>query len=241
MPADDVRAEWRERLEPPRAQLHELAQINPPSFGDKYALVAAEIARIDGRDAEAMQFYEQAIQSARENGFVQHEALAYEVAARFYAARGLESIAQSFLRAARRGYLRWGAEGKVRQLEQLHPRLREATVPLGVTAGAPLGRLEAETVVKASQALSSETRLGELIQKLMRITLEHAGAERGLLVLLRSGEPKIQAAAITGRDGVVVTVQDRDVAASDLPLSMLHYVVRSHVGVALDDATLPNP
>jgi C4-dicarboxylate-specific signal transduction histidine kinase len=75
----------------------------------------------------------------------------------------------------------------------------------------------------------------------MRITLEHAGAERGLLVLLRSGEPKIQAAAITGRDGVVVTVQDRDVAASDLPLSMLHYVVRTHDGVALDDATLLNP
>jgi predicted ATPase/signal transduction histidine kinase/GAF domain-containing protein len=241
--ADDARARWRDLLEAHRAQLHELAQINSSTFGDKHALVAAEIARIEGRDADAMRLYEQAIQSAHEHGFVQHEALAYEVAARFYAARGLETIAQACLRAARRGYLRWGAEGKVRQLEQLHPHLRGASVlsPPGVIPGAPIGQLDAETVLRASRALSGEIRLPELIGKLMRITLEHAGAERGLLVLLREGEPKIQAVAATGRDGVEVTVQDLDVTASDLPLSMLHYVTRTREGVVLDDASIPNP
>ena len=241
--ADDVRAEWRERLEVHRAQLHELARINPSTFGDKHALVAAEIARIDGRDAEAMGLYEQAIQSAHEHGFVQYEALAYEVAARFYAARGIESVAQAYLRAARRGYLRWGAEGKVRQLEQLHPTLREASIPSPPRGalGAPIEQLDAETVLKASQALSGEIWLPELIRKLMRITLEHAGAERGLLVLLRGEEPKIQAAAVTGHDGVEVAVVERGVTASDLPLSMLHYVIRAREGVVLDDAAIPNP
>jgi len=77
---------------------------------------AAEIARIEGRDADAMRLYEQAIRSAREHGFVQNEGLAHEVAARFYAARGFETIAHAYLRNARYSYLRWGAVGKVRHL-----------------------------------------------------------------------------------------------------------------------------
>ena len=241
--ADDTRAEWRDLLEEHEVQLREWAEINPPTFGHEYALVAAEIARIEGRDAEAVRLYEQAIQSAREHGFVQHEGLAYELAARFYAARGLDAIARAFQRAARRCYLRWGAIGKVRQLEQLHPNLREAPVPLSqvATDGGQIGRLDAVTVVKASQALSSEIVLDELIRKLMQITLEHAGAERGLLILLRDGEPRIQAASNTGREGVEVAVQVRDVTASDLPLSMLHYVIRAREGVVLEDATAPNP
>ena len=241
--ADHARREWRELLQEHRAQLHEWAEVNPSTFGDKYALVAAEIARIEGRDAEAMQFYEQAIQSAREHAFVQHEALAYEVAARFFAARGLETIAQAHLRAARRSYLRWGAEGKVRQLEQLHPRLHEAPMPLSatVTSGEAITRLDAETVVRGSQALSSEIRLGELIQKLMQIALEHAGAERGLLILLRDGALKLEAEAVTGRETLEVSVREVDAKVSDLPLSILNYVVRTQDGVVLDDASMPNP
>ena len=72
-----------------------------------------------------MRLYEQAIRSAHANGFVHNEALANELAARFYAARGFEKIAHAYLRDARYGYLRWGADGKVRQLDQLYPHLRE--------------------------------------------------------------------------------------------------------------------
>ena len=68
----------------------------PPTFADKHALVSAEIARLEGRAFDAMQLYEQAIQSAREHGFVQNEALAHEVAARFYLARGLETIGRLY-------------------------------------------------------------------------------------------------------------------------------------------------
>ena len=104
----------------------------------------------------------QAIRSARENGFVQNEGLAHEVAARFYAARGFETIAHAYLRDARYCYLRWGALGKVRQLEQLHPHLRDAPVPASPTAtiGAPVEQLDVGTVVKASQAVSGEIVLG---------------------------------------------------------------------------------
>ena len=106
-------------------QLEVWAENCPETFENRAALVGAEIARIEGRELDAMRLYEQAIRSARANGFVQNEALANELAARFYAARGFEKIAQAYLRDARDCYLRWGADGKVRQLDQLYPHLRE--------------------------------------------------------------------------------------------------------------------
>src|SRR5262249_10592102 len=151
----------------------------PQNFEDRAALVGAEIARIEGRPLDAMDLYERAIVSARANGFVHNEALAYELAARFYAARGLEQIAHLYLGNARRGYLQWGADGKVRQLDQLHPQLRQderAPRPTG-TIEAPVERLDVATVVKVSHALSGEIVLEKLIDKLMRAAVEHAGAE----------------------------------------------------------------
>src|ERR1700731_4648311 len=130
----DQQAEWRDLLAAHLEQLREWADNYPPTFGDKHALVSAEIARLEGRDADAMRLYEEAIRLARENDFVQNEGLAHEVAARFYAARGFETIAHAYLRNARHCYLRWGAWGKVRQLEQLHPYLRDKSAPYAPTA-----------------------------------------------------------------------------------------------------------
>src|SRR5207244_6802284 len=87
----------------------------PENFENRAALVGAEIARIDGRDVDAMRLYEQAIRSARANDFVHNEALAFELAARFYAARGFDKFARVYLQDSRYGYLGSGADGKVRQ------------------------------------------------------------------------------------------------------------------------------
>jgi PAS domain S-box-containing protein len=225
-----------------REQLREWADNYPPTFGDKYALVSAEIARLEGRDADAMRLYDQAIRSAREHGFVQNEGLAHEVAARFYAARGVETIAHACLRNARHCYLRWGAFGKVRQLEQLHPHLRDAPVPASPTAtiGAPVEQLDVGTVLKAAQAVSGEIVLGELIKTLLRIAVEHAGAERGLLILFPGDEPQIAAEATTGRGQVEVTLRQTAVSAG-LPETVLHTVIRTRQSVILDDALAQNP
>src|SRR5262249_34817753 len=104
-------------------QLQAWAATCPQNFEDRAALVAAESARVEGHPLEAMDLYERAILSARAHGFVHNEALAYELAARFYEARGFNEVAHLYLGNARRGYLRWGADGKVRQLDQLY-RLR---------------------------------------------------------------------------------------------------------------------
>jgi PAS domain S-box-containing protein len=234
---------WREMLAAHREQLREWADNYPPTFGDKYALVSAEIARLEGRDADAMRLYEQAIQSARKNGFVQNEGTAQEVAARFYAAHGAESMARACLRNARHCYLRWGALGKVRQLEQLYSHLRDATVPASPTAtlGAPAERLDVGTVLKASQAVSGEIVLDELIKTLLRIAVEHAGAERGLLILFQSDEPRTVAEAMSSRGQVEVTLRQNVASPAALPESVLHYVIRTRESAILDDALVQNP
>jgi PAS domain S-box-containing protein len=239
----DEQTGWRDLLTAHREQLREWAENYPPTFGDKYALVSAEIARLEGRDGDAMRLYEQAIQAARAHGFVQNEGVAQEVAARFYAAHGADFMARVCLWEARRCYHRWGAFGKVRQLEQLHPHLHDAPVPAfpTTTIGAPVEQLDIGTVIKASQAVSGEIVLDDVIKMLLRIAIEHAGAERGLLILFPGDEPWVAAEATTGRGQVEVTLHQTAASPDEVPESVLHYVVRTRESVILDDALAQNP
>ena len=221
-----------------REQLRQWAENNPPTFADKHALLLAEIARIEKRDADTLRLYEQAIHLAHENGFVQNEGLAHELAAQYCLSRGIETAGYFYLRNARNCYDRWGAHGKVKQLDERYPRLREERPSAsGAMTGPPVGQFDVETVVKASQAISSEMVLPRLIEKLVRITVENAGAERGLLILIRDGEPRIEAEATTGQGEIEVVVRQAAVTPSDLPQSVLHYVIRTQERVLLDDAS----
>jgi len=208
----------------------------PENFENRAALVGAEIARIQEREIAAEHLYEKAIRSSQANGFVHNEAIASELAARFYAARGFDTIADTYLRKARYCYLRWGAAGKVRQLEQRHPRLREEEPISGLTStvGTPVEELDLATVVKVSHAVSEEIVLEQLIETLMVIAIEHAGAQRGLLILPFGDEYRIVAEATTGVDQVKVQMQPATVGPSDLPDSLLRYVLRTQESVILE-------
>jgi PAS domain S-box-containing protein len=237
----DPYAKHREALQRHHQDLRAWAEKCPQNFEDRATLVGAEIARIEGRPLDAMDLYERAIVSARANGFVQNEALAYELAARFYAARGFHKFADAYLLEARYCYQRWGADGKVRQLDQLYPHLREQEPVPGPTStiGASVEQLDLATVIKVSQAVSGEMVLEKLIDTLMRTAIEHAGAARGLLMLPRGDELRIAAEATTVGDTVIVGPREASVAA--LPESIIHYVVRTRESVLLDDASAENP
>ena len=200
--------------------------------------MGAEIARLESRELDAERLYEQAIRSARAHGFIHNEALAYEVAARFYAGRGFEEFAHLYLQKARYDYQRWGADGKVRQLEETYPHLRaEEVAPASTsTIATPVERLDLATVIKVSQAVSSEMVLEKLIDTLMHTAIAQAGAERGLLVLSRGAEPRIAAKATTSSDTILVELCDPPVTASVLPETVLHYVLRTRESVVLDEA-----
>ncbi len=237
----DEQNRWRELLAAHREQLSEWADNYPPTFAGKHALVLAEIARLEGRDADAMRLYEQAIRLARDHDFVQNEGLAHEVAARFYAARGFETIAHAYLRNARYCYLRWGADGKLRQLDRHYPYLAAADENRPTaTIGSPVQQLDVASVVKAFQALSSEIVLPRLIERLMTIALENAGADRGLLILPAEDDHLIQAEAQATGDMVEVVLCQKSITGSICPESLVRYVIRTHEGTILDDASRPN-
>jgi predicted ATPase/signal transduction histidine kinase len=210
----------------------------PDNFASRRTLLAAEFARVGGQELEAQRLYERALRLAREQGFVQVEALANELAGEFHATRELETIAESYLRNARDGYERWGALVKVRQLDLRYVHLRAQALPssLMATIEKPTLQLDVETVDRASQTLSSEIVLPSLLEKLMRLSLEHAGAERGLMILLHGDEPHIEAEATTNGGRLEVVLRREPVTARDLPPSALQYVLRTQGRLVLDDA-----
>jgi len=240
---DDVQLEQqtthRDALTAHHQQLQIWTAHCPENFENRAALVAAELARLERRDLDAERLYEQAIRSARAGGFVHNEALACETAARFYAARGFEVIAGLFLERARDGYLRWGADSKVRQLEARYPQLVMNNLRGGKReAAAPDLQLDVAAVVMASQALSSEMLLPRLIERLMTIAVQNAGADRGLLILPHGSDYRIEAEARA--DGEQIVLHYGTAAEPAVPEAIIRYVMRTHECVILDDAAKPN-
>ncbi|MGF6933401.1 putative ATPase/two-component sensor histidine kinase [Paraburkholderia sp. UCT70] len=218
-------------------KLRAWALSGPTNFAARAALVEAEVARVRGDACEAMRLYERAIENAKTHRLLHVEALASEIAGRFYANRGFATIAAVYLRNARSAYLNWGATAKVRMLEAAYPDLG-ANEPGGPLSGAVESQLEMETVVKASQAISSERVLDSLMNTLMTIVLEHAGARRALLILPHEEQLYIEAEA---NEGGNVRVERRTASPRNLPLSLLHHCLRTHETLLVDDATTENP
>ena len=241
--AADLRQQHVEALAAHHRQLAVWAEHRPERFENRAALVGAEIARLEGRELDAMRLYERAIQSARANGFVHHEALAHELAGRFYLQRGFETAGSAHLRHARACYALWGADGKVRQLDELYPHLHQAEPAPEArgTIGAPIEHLELATVLNVSQAVSGELVLEKLVEMLLRTAIEHAGAERGLLIVPRGGDLSIQAEATTSGSTVRVRLCETPVSAAALPASVVRYAARTRESVILDDASARNP
>jgi PAS domain S-box-containing protein len=222
-------------------QLQLWAKNCPENFENRAALVGAEIARVEGRALDAMDLYEHAIRSAQANSFVHNEALANELAGYFYLDRGLEKNGYAHLRDARACYALWGADGKVRQLDRRYPQLAVAEEHRPrVATGTSAHQLDLTTVIKASQALSGEIVLSKLIERLMTIALENAGADRGLLILPAGDDHLILAEAKAIGDKAEVVLGNKPITGMTCPASLVRYVIRTHETVIVDDASRPN-
>lgn len=218
------------------------AEYNPQNFLHSYALVGAEIARIEGRESDAERLYEKAIRSAQESGLVQNEAIAFEVASKFYQGRGFDLIAEIYLYQARIAYQRWGADGKVTQLDANYPQLSTRRVSesnLATGSVTNVSALDVLSIVKASQAISGQLVLNELADTLLHIVLENAGAQTGSLLLCGSEGLELAAKAYvdqtaTSQAEIRVRFYDREVPAElSLPFAILNLVRRSREPVLL--------
>ncbi|BAY50526.1 ATP-binding region ATPase domain protein (plasmid) [Scytonema sp. HK-05] len=232
-------------------KMKQWAHYAPMNYLHKYNLVQAETARVLGQLLEAEEFYEQAIQGARENGYIQEEALAYELAAKFYLFRGREKIAQTYMKEAHYCYDRWGATAKVRDLETRYPQFFPqpsgmAHTPIHTasrtTSSSSDSALDLATVMKASQAISGEIFLDKLLSSLMKILIENVGAQTGFLILDKAGKLVIEASgevdsnARSGKSGTIKVLQSIPID-NRLPASVINYVVRTKESVVLNDAT----
>jgi two-component sensor histidine kinase len=182
---------------------------------------------------------------SRESGFTHDEALAYEWAARCQAGQGLGTMADALLKEAIRCYGQWGAQAKQRelargrpdllQIQQQHLREETATVVTSIDA------LDLESIVKSLHSVSGETGLARVIDRLMVIALEQAGAERGVLMLPAGDGLRRRAEARVGQTGIAVEQLDLAVTPHDVPLSMVQAVLRTHDHVVVEDAQARNP
>jgi predicted ATPase/signal transduction histidine kinase/GAF domain-containing protein len=214
------------------------AEHCPENFGGRNSLLSAELARARGHEIDALRFYEQARSAARQNGLVHDEAIACERVARYCSDIGLESSARAHFRDAHHCYSLWGAHARARALEARHPYLRDNVLSAQgmTTIGAPVEQLDLATVVRMLQSLAGELVLGKWISNLLLIALENAGAERGVLLIPEGTELRALADARTIESGVRVSLVAPGDALPELPTSVLHYVVRTHDTVLLDDA-----
>ncbi|AKQ65930.1 Two-component sensor histidine kinase [Myxococcus hansupus] len=227
-----------------RKSMRGWARIAPMNYGARAELLDAERARLDGNEDAAADAYDRAIRLARQHGLSLDEGVACEAAARFHLAQAHERVARTYLEEARAAYLRWGARAVAARLEREHPRLLPTTpepVRTDEPAGTPLAALDLESVIKTARALSGEIVLEKLLRKLMTLVIENAGARRGVLLLKRPEGLVIAAEGSVDSDGVVLEAPVPMESSSALPVSILHYVVRTGETVLLHDAAAEEP
>jgi diguanylate cyclase (GGDEF)-like protein len=226
------------------------ARLNPASFSHKALLLRAELARFGGNDWSVAELYSRAIRAAEDSGYGQNKALANELAGRFFASRNVDTAARAHLRAAYYGYQMWGAEGIAGRLAHDFPFVRGDSVPLSAPGEAPHGSrsshrtsrtpsiesaasLDIETVIKATHAISSEIKLDTLLQTLVTIMMENAGAERGCFIRLDQGRLLVEAERFIDRDEAEV-LGGLPPDPATLPLSVVQYVARLGESVVLE-------
>jgi predicted ATPase/serine phosphatase RsbU (regulator of sigma subunit)/tRNA A-37 threonylcarbamoyl transferase component Bud32 len=223
------------------------AQQAPENFQHKYDLVEAELAQILG-DVKAIEWYEKAIAGAAENQYLQEEALAYELAGKFYLSRGMDKIAPTYLKEAHYRYQQWEASAKVDNLQATYPQIlsipkraranisgQETVLSTNHVHSSTV--LDLESVMKAAQTFSGEIVLSQLLEKMMLILIENAGAERGLLILEKEkglSEWRIEAEGTFKVEKV--RVLESLPIENHLPLTIVNYVLRTREAIVLANA-----
>ncbi|MGB5684865.1 MAG: AAA family ATPase [Candidatus Electrothrix sp.] len=251
--SQDEQADILRKVEVHQKQMRVWAVHAPDNYQHRYALVEAEKARFLGKP-EAGEWYEQAILWAEKNEYQLDEALAYELAAEYYAERGMQKIAQTFFKEAYATYTQWGATAKVLHLEKNHPEFSAnvllkkhhpaTTATLGSSTSGVGGvggmhspvQLDLTSVIKASQTLSKEIVLSKLLANMMRIVIENAGAQKGVLLLPRKNKWFIETEGYAENDEIMVLRSLALEEYENIPNTLIHYIAHTQENVVLSDA-----
>jgi PAS domain S-box-containing protein len=241
-----------------QTKLQQWADHAPMNYQHKVDLVAAEKSRVLGQKAEAIEFYDKAITLAKANEYTQEEALANELAAKFYLDWGRQRIAGDYMIEAYYAYARWGAKAKVADLEARYPQLltpileqtrsplstHETLFTLGSVTSSSSAisssnvslALDLATILKASHTISGEIELENLLSSLLKIVIENAGADKCVFMLLRDSHLLIKGSITTGSKPIVlqrIPIEDSE----DIPHRLIYKVLHDKQTTVIVDAS----
>ena len=223
------------------------AENAPMNYLHKWQLVEAERERVLGKDQKAMEYYDRAIKGAITNEYIQDEALANELAAKFYLKSEKKKIAAAYMKEAHFCYSRWGAYAKAKDLEEKYGKLLTSTYETGIkgkeaaaltydSKGIRSEELDLTTVLKVSRVISGEIVLEFLLEKMMKIIIEVSGAERGLLLLEKKEKYFIEAEGGTDIEDVRLLQNAEVTKSGKLSLAVVNYVIRTKKNIILKEA-----
>ena len=250
------------RVEQNQMQLQQhWANHAPMNHQHKVDLVAAEKCRVLGDKAKALELYEKAISGAKANEYIQEEALANELAAKFYLDWDKEKVATAYMQEAYYCYARWGAKAKTDELEKRYPQLlqpilqqqqvnfnpTETLVFPGTSLSAQTSSnsisniLDFTSVLKAARAISSSLELDQLITSLTQIILTNSGAKKVVLILPQENTWKIQAISLLAQ-GEIKNVFPQELLENcqDIPLNIIHYVKNTQETIVINNCQTDN-
>jgi predicted ATPase/signal transduction histidine kinase len=224
------------------------AEFTPMNFSNKYYLVEAEIERINENTLKAVQYYNKSIALSQQQFNLFDKAICYELFARFWFQTGNTESASLYFVKAIKTFELWGATAKVEQLSK-NNELAEASKKvnqhrtfesqnISQTFFSGSLSLDIETLMDAAKTISGEIVLSELVKKIIGIILQHAGAQKGFLLLKdrQSGELKIKATGVIEQDSQVITLLNDSLSEKNLPLSIIRFVSHKQDSLIVPDA-----
>ncbi|HBB31776.1 MAG TPA: serine/threonine protein kinase [Cyanobacteria bacterium UBA9273] len=237
---------YRKILHDYRQQIRLWANNCPENFLAYSLLVEAETTKVMGDPWQASQLYDDAIRAARNNEMIIAQALACELAAKFYLSFRRTETADIYLNKAHLLYSKWGANDKVKDLDNKYHQFLIPRHDLGTlssdrsalkTSSSSREALDLSTVIKASQAIASEIILSKLLQTLMKIVIENAAAETGVLILVKDNQLLIEATGTAREDSIAVLQSIPVETYQHIPVSIINYVARTQEVLVLNNAT----
>ncbi|MEM7180799.1 MAG: GAF domain-containing protein [Spirochaetota bacterium] len=225
-------------------------------------LIKAEKAKLLGKKYQAMEFYDKSIQLAKENLFIQEEALASELAGQFYLSENRQTIASAYLNMAYKLYQTWGGVNKAKDLANKYPsiiqtfnvsskkkithhKFLEQTISsttyddstvIGTSSYSE--SIDLGSIVKASQIISSEIEIEKLLNQLIQILIENAGAQRVVLIHIEKGNYQIEAdGSIASISVFKENVVNMNEYGEKIPISVIQYVTRTKKNLVIHDAS----
>jgi len=220
------------------------AENSRENYFVQYSLLKSERYRILGEKNHAIINFEKTIEEAEKSGRANLTALANERAAKYFIEINKLGAAKIYFHEAKYSYTKWGADAKILQLTDKYSEYfyrENVSIQTDTSSSGTINRsIDFDSFIKLSQTISGEIVFSKLLQKIMKIILENAGASAGFLILESKGKLYIEAEMNVSKNYISLVktevVDNRLNDTSRLPISLINYVARAAESVVLNDA-----